>query len=44
MRAGILWKIGVLDDDDPDSTAGAFRKAELESIATALRDQERTRD
>ncbi|WP_435348510.1 hypothetical protein [Haloarchaeobius sp. HRN-SO-5] len=38
MRAGILWKVGVLDDDDPDDAGGAFRKAELEAIAAALRD------
>ncbi len=36
MRAGILWKIDVIDDDDPDSTARPFRKAELESIVAAL--------
>lgn len=36
MRAGILWKIGVLDDDDPDSADRPFRKAELQSIAAAL--------
>ncbi|MFD1646815.1 hypothetical protein [Haloarchaeobius litoreus] len=38
MRAGILWKIGELDDDDPDRASSAFRKAELEAVATALRD------
>lgn len=37
MRAGILWKAGVLDDDDPDDAPGQFRKSELEAIATALR-------
>ncbi|WP_137291431.1 hypothetical protein [Natronorubrum halophilum] len=36
MRAGILWKIGDKDDDDPDGTGSPFRKAELESIAAAL--------
>ncbi|WP_137283725.1 hypothetical protein [Halorussus salinisoli] len=40
MRAGILWKIGVADDDDPESAQRPFRKAELESIAAALRDEE----
>ena len=40
MRAGILWKIGVLDDDDPERAERPFRKAELESIAEALRDGE----
>ncbi|WP_207592607.1 hypothetical protein [Halomontanus rarus] len=39
MRAGILWKTGVLDDDDPDSADRPFRKAELESIATALENE-----
>jgi len=38
MRAGILWKIGERDDDDPADTGNAFRKAELEAIAAALRD------
>ncbi|RBI58430.1 hypothetical protein DMJ13_26775 [halophilic archaeon] len=37
MRAGILWKVGELDDDTPERTARPFRKAELEAIATALR-------
>ena len=37
MRAGILWKIGVLDEDDPDAAGRPFRKAELEAVATALR-------
>ncbi|PSP78077.1 hypothetical protein BRC81_08465 [Halobacteriales archaeon QS_1_68_20] len=36
MRAGILWKAGVLDDPDPDEAGSAFRKAELEAIADAL--------
>jgi hypothetical protein len=40
MRAGILWKIGELDDDNPDQTSNAFRKAELEAIAAALKDDE----
>ena len=39
MRAGILWRIGLLDDDDPESAEGAFRKSELEAIAAALDDQ-----
>jgi len=38
MRAGILWTIGVVDEDDPDEGDRPFRKAELESIASALRD------
>ncbi|WP_246988541.1 hypothetical protein [Halorientalis marina] len=36
MRAGILWKVGVLDEDDPEQADQAFRKAELESIAEAV--------
>lgn len=39
MRAGILWKVGVLDEDDPEQAGNAFRKAELESIAASLRDE-----
>lgn len=39
MRAGILWKIGVLDENDPGQTQSAFRKSELEAIAEALRDE-----
>ena len=40
MRAGILWKIGELDDDDPEEAPNAFRKAQLEAIVAALRDEE----
>jgi hypothetical protein len=40
MRAGILWKIGELDNDNPEQMSNAFRKAELEAIATALQDEE----
>ncbi|NEU57719.1 hypothetical protein [Halorussus sp. MSC15.2] len=40
MRAGILWKIGIADEDDPESAGSAFRKAELEAVAAALRDDE----
>ncbi|UPV72923.1 hypothetical protein M0R89_10220 [Halorussus limi] len=40
MRAGILWRIGELDDDDPEDAPRSFRKADLEAIAEALRDQE----
>lgn len=36
MRAGILWRVGVLDSDDPDAVSGPFRKAELEAIAAAV--------
>ena len=40
MRAGILWRIDELDDDDPAEAQNSFRKADLEAIATALRDEE----
>jgi hypothetical protein len=39
MRAGVLREIGVLDEDDPEGTERPFRKAELESIAAALRNE-----
>jgi hypothetical protein len=39
MRAGILWKIGELGKDDRDDADRAFRKAELQSIAAALRNE-----
>ena len=39
MRAGILWKIGVIDDDDPDKAETPFRKDELKSIAASLQDE-----
>lgn len=38
MRAGILWRIGELPEDDPDSAPGQFRKSELEAIAAAVED------
>jgi hypothetical protein len=38
MRAGILWRIGERDDDDPADTGSPFRKAELEAIAAELRE------
>ena len=37
MRAGILWRLDHLVDDDPDEADRPFRKAELEAIADALR-------
>lgn len=40
MRAGILWKIDELDDDDPEQTPNAFRKPELKAIAAELQDNE----
>ncbi|MCT9098151.1 hypothetical protein [Haloarchaeobius sp. HME9146] len=39
MRAGILWKIGEIESDDPDEVGSSFRKAELTAIATELRDE-----
>ncbi|WP_440005405.1 hypothetical protein [Halomicrococcus sp. SG-WS-1] len=39
MRAGILWKIGELNDDDPEQADRPFRKAELEAIAAALQNE-----
>lgn len=39
MRAGILWKIDVVDEDDPDNATRPFRKSELEAIAAALRNE-----
>ncbi|ADB62839.1 hypothetical protein Htur_3990 (plasmid) [Haloterrigena turkmenica DSM 5511] len=38
MRAGILYQIGELDDDAPDSTQNPFKKAELVRIADTVRD------
>ncbi|RQH00801.1 hypothetical protein [Natrarchaeobius oligotrophus] len=37
MRAGILWNIGVLPEDDPSRADRPFRKADLEAIESALR-------
>ncbi|QLK26977.1 hypothetical protein HYG81_05040 [Natrinema zhouii] len=39
MRAGIRHRVGLADGDDPDRSGGPFRKAELEPIATALRNE-----
>lgn len=36
MRAGILWRVGLLDADDPEEAQQPFRKDELEAIADAL--------
>lgn len=33
MRAGILWRVGELDEPDPSLVSGSFRKRELEAIA-----------
>lgn len=39
MRAGILWRIGELDEDDPELAQRPFRKAELEAVRAAIRDE-----
>ena len=39
MRAGILWRVGVRETDDPESADRPFRKAELDAIAAAVRDE-----
>ncbi|WP_435320831.1 hypothetical protein [Haloarchaeobius sp. TZWSO28] len=39
MRAGILWKLGEIESDNPDEVGSSFRKAELTAIATELRDE-----
>lgn len=36
MRAGILWKIGALEEDNPEEAPSSFRKDELEAIETAV--------
>jgi hypothetical protein len=38
MRGAILRRVGVLDAEDPDPDR-SFRKAELEAIAAALREE-----
>lgn len=40
MRAGILWKLGELPTDDPEQAGSPLRKAQLETIATELREAE----
>jgi len=39
MRAGILASIGERDSDDPEGLDRSFRKAELQAIAEALREE-----
>jgi hypothetical protein len=39
MRASILRRVGVLDEDDPGEADQPFRKDELEVIAAALREE-----
>lgn len=36
MRAGILWRLGELDTDDPANAPNQFRKAELQTIANTI--------
>jgi hypothetical protein len=36
MRAGILWKIGAVDENVPTDADRPFRKSELEAIAEYL--------
>jgi len=39
MRAAILAAIGELDEADPEQAENALRKAQLEAVAEALRDE-----
>ncbi|MFC5973286.1 hypothetical protein ACFPYI_18300 [Halomarina salina] len=39
VRAGIRWKVGLREDDDPDAGGGTFRKADLQAIAEFLREE-----
>ncbi|ELY53416.1 hypothetical protein [Natronolimnohabitans innermongolicus] len=36
MRAGILWKSGVVDEANPEDAPSSFRKNELEAIMAAV--------
>lgn len=36
MRAAIRERVGLVEEADPDSAGGSFRKAELEAILAAL--------
>jgi hypothetical protein len=40
MRAGIRWRIGERDDDDPEGGTGGLTKNELLAIASAVDDGE----
>lgn len=40
MRARIRRNVDGLDGDDSERSGSAFRKADLEAIATALRDEQ----
>ena len=37
MRAGILWKIDVMEEANPEEAPSSFRKDELEAIMAAVR-------
>jgi hypothetical protein len=39
MRAGILWQLGEIGEDDPELADTPFRKAQLQTIAEELRDE-----
>jgi hypothetical protein len=39
MRAGILWRVGRLDEPDPAEAEQSFRKDELLAIADALSEE-----
>lgn len=36
MRAGILWKIGIVEEANPEEAPSSFRKDELEAIMAAV--------
>lgn len=40
MRAGILWRVGELDEPDRGAADRPFRKGELETIAAAVRPED----
>jgi hypothetical protein len=40
MRAGIRWRIGEREDDDPEGGSGGFRKQELLAIASTVGEDE----
>ena len=40
MRAGVLGEVGELPADDPDEADRPLRKAELDAVASALRDEQ----
>ncbi|WP_083860412.1 hypothetical protein [Natrialba hulunbeirensis] len=36
MRAGILWKVGVVEEATPETAPSSFRKDELEAIMATV--------